>query len=63
MWVPLRHPAAQERILSLIATDLSQGPEVARRAAITAFAELAMSDEVRESITSFFQRGRSSSAH
>lgn len=60
---PGEHPEAQERILSLVATDLAEGPAAARQAAVTAFAELAMSDDVREAITSFFQRGRSSSAH
>ena len=60
---PGEHPEAQERVLSLVATDLAQGPAAVRQAAVTAFAELAMSDDVREAITSFFQRGRSSSAH
>ncbi len=60
---PGEHPEAQERVLALVATDLAEGPAAARQAAVTAFAELAMSDHVRESISSFFQRGRSTSAH
>jgi 3-hydroxyacyl-CoA dehydrogenase/enoyl-CoA hydratase/3-hydroxybutyryl-CoA epimerase len=60
---PGEHPEAQERVLSIVATDLAEGPQAARQAAVQAFAELAMTDEVRETITSFFQRGRGSSAH
>jgi 3-hydroxyacyl-CoA dehydrogenase/enoyl-CoA hydratase/3-hydroxybutyryl-CoA epimerase len=54
---PGEHPDAQELILSLLATDLGEHPEAARDAAIKAFAELAVSEEVRESIAAFFRRG------
>jgi 3-hydroxyacyl-CoA dehydrogenase/enoyl-CoA hydratase/3-hydroxybutyryl-CoA epimerase len=60
---PGEHPEAQERILALIATDVAHGPDAVRQAAIRAFAERAMLDETRESIASFFQRGRGPSAH
>jgi hypothetical protein len=60
---PGEHPEAQERVLSLVEIDLAEGPAAARQAAVRAFAELAMSDDVRDAITAFFQRGRGSSAH
>ena len=44
--------------LSIVELDLAQGQEAARQAAIAAFAELAMSENARESIASFLQRGR-----
>jgi enoyl-CoA hydratase/carnithine racemase len=60
---PGEHPDVQERILSIVEMDLARGPEAAREAAIEAFAELAMSESSRESIKSFFQRGRGPSGH
>ncbi len=60
---PGQHPDAQERILSIVEVDMGQGQETARQAAIAAFAELALSEDVRESIASFLQRGRGPSSH
>jgi enoyl-CoA hydratase/carnithine racemase len=60
---PGEFPDVQERILSIIELDLAEGHEAARQAAIEAFAELAMSEASRESIKSFFQRGRVPSGH
>jgi enoyl-CoA hydratase/carnithine racemase len=60
---PGEHPDSQARILSIVELDLAEGPEAARQAAIEAFAELAMSEPSRESIKSFFQRGRGPSGH
>ena len=60
---PGEHPQVQERLLSLIELDYAQGQKAARRAAIEAFAELAMTETSRESIKSFFQRGRGPSGH
>jgi enoyl-CoA hydratase/carnithine racemase len=60
---PGEHPEVQERILSIVELDLAEGREAARQAAIEAFAELAMSEPSRESINSFFQRGRGPSGH
>jgi 3-hydroxyacyl-CoA dehydrogenase/enoyl-CoA hydratase/3-hydroxybutyryl-CoA epimerase len=53
---PGSFPEVQQRILSLVETDLERGPEAAQEAAVKAFAELAMSIETRESIAWFFQR-------
>ena len=60
---PGEHPDVQERILSIVELDLAEGRDAARRAAIEAFAELAMSESSRESIKSFFERGRGPSRH
>jgi enoyl-CoA hydratase/carnithine racemase len=60
---PGHHPHAQERILEIVEADRAQGRDAARHAAITAFAELALSEDTRESIASFLQRGRSPSSH
>jgi 3-hydroxyacyl-CoA dehydrogenase/enoyl-CoA hydratase/3-hydroxybutyryl-CoA epimerase len=51
-------PEAQERIFTLVAIDLADGPDAVRREAVRAFAELSMSEETRELIDSFLQRGR-----
>jgi 3-hydroxyacyl-CoA dehydrogenase/enoyl-CoA hydratase/3-hydroxybutyryl-CoA epimerase len=60
---PGQHPEAQERILSLVELELARGREAARQATIAAFAELALSEHARESISSFLQRGRGPSGH
>ena len=60
---PGERPDVQERILSIVELDLAEGQESARQAAIEAFAELAMSEPTRESIKSFFHRGRGPSGH
>ncbi len=60
---PGQHPDAQERILSIVTIDLAQGQETARQAAISAFAELAISEDARDAIASFFQRGHGPSGH
>jgi enoyl-CoA hydratase/carnithine racemase len=60
---PGQHPDVQERILSIVEMDLAEGQEAARQAAIESFAELAMSESSRESIQSFFERGRGPSGH
>jgi 3-hydroxyacyl-CoA dehydrogenase/enoyl-CoA hydratase/3-hydroxybutyryl-CoA epimerase len=57
---PGDHPEVQARILSLVKTDVADGPEAARRAAVQAFAELVMSGETRNSIESSYHHGQSS---
>ena len=60
---PGQHPQVQARILSIVELQLAEGEEAAREAAIEAFAGLAMCESSRESIMSFFQRGRGPSGH
>jgi enoyl-CoA hydratase/carnithine racemase len=55
---PGDHPEAQLQILTIVAIDLAHGREAAREATVTALAELAMSDVVRESLAAFLERGR-----
>jgi 3-hydroxyacyl-CoA dehydrogenase/enoyl-CoA hydratase/3-hydroxybutyryl-CoA epimerase len=55
---PGDHPEAQLQVLTIVAIDLAHGREAAREATVTALAELAMSDVVRESLAAFLERGR-----
>ena len=51
------HPEAQLQILTIVSIDVAHGPETAREATIQAMAELAVSEVVRDYLTSFFERG------
>jgi enoyl-CoA hydratase/carnithine racemase len=53
---PGSFPEVQERLLSVVETDIERGPDAAQEEAVKAFAELAVSPETRESIAWFFQR-------
>jgi enoyl-CoA hydratase/carnithine racemase len=55
---PLDYPEAQFQILTIVAIDVAHGPEAARAATIQALAELAVTEDVKASLYSFFQRGR-----
>ncbi len=55
---PGAFPEVQHRLLSIVEMDIERGPEAAQEAAVSAFAELAVSSEARESIAWFFQRKR-----
>jgi enoyl-CoA hydratase/carnithine racemase len=55
---PGAHPEVQERILSIVETDIERGPAAAQESAVKAFAELAMSPDTREAIEWFFHRKR-----
>ena len=53
---PGAHPDVQRRILDLLELDMEQGPAAAQEAAVSTFAELAMTPETRQAIEWFFQR-------
>jgi enoyl-CoA hydratase/carnithine racemase len=55
---PADYPEAQFQILSVVAIDVAHGPEVAQQAATKALSEMAVSDDVKASLASFFERGR-----
>jgi enoyl-CoA hydratase/carnithine racemase len=55
---PADYPEAQFQILAIVAIDVAHGPETARTATTKALAELAVTEDVKASLTSFFQRGR-----
>jgi 3-hydroxyacyl-CoA dehydrogenase/enoyl-CoA hydratase/3-hydroxybutyryl-CoA epimerase len=56
---PADFPEAQQMIVQVIRTDLHQGREAAREAAVKGCVELAMSPATRQAIADFFQRRRS----
>jgi 3-hydroxyacyl-CoA dehydrogenase/enoyl-CoA hydratase/3-hydroxybutyryl-CoA epimerase len=55
---PGEHPAAQLKVLEIMAVDIASGPEAATAATLRAISELAASEETRGAIMSFFQRRR-----
>jgi len=55
---PADFPEAQQEIMRLIETDLTQGPEAASAAAIERCAELGVHPSTRHAISVFFQRHR-----
>jgi enoyl-CoA hydratase/carnithine racemase len=55
---PAEFPEAQQEIMQLIETDLTQGPEAASAAAIERCAELGVSPATQHAIAVFFQRRR-----
>ncbi len=55
---PAEFPEAQQEIMQLIETDLTQGPEAASAAAIERCAELGVRPSTRHAIAVFFQRRR-----
>ena len=54
---PGDHPEAQLQILAIVAIELAHGREAAREATVTAFGEMVMSEDVRDGLTAFFERG------
>ncbi len=55
---PADFPEAQQTLMQLIETDLTEGPEVARNSAIQRCVELAFLPSTRHAIADFFQRRR-----
>jgi 3-hydroxyacyl-CoA dehydrogenase/enoyl-CoA hydratase/3-hydroxybutyryl-CoA epimerase len=58
---PGEHPEAQLEILKIVALDLEQGPQAARRAAVGSLVALAASEDTRASIAAFLYHEKSSS--
>jgi enoyl-CoA hydratase/carnithine racemase len=55
---PADYPEAQFQILAIVAIDVAHGPDTARTATTKALAEMAVTEDVKASLTSFFHRGR-----
>jgi enoyl-CoA hydratase/carnithine racemase len=55
---PADYPEAQFQVLAIVAIDVAHGLEAAQIATTKALAQLAVTEDVKASLASFFQRGR-----